>query len=251
MRRAVVVIALAAAAPLFADDVYLKGGGQLTGQIVEQTDESITVDIGGGTMTVRRASVVRIEQNKSPLQEYREKAAQLADDDAEGWRALAKWATAGAMSTMASQAWSKVAAVLPNDPEANQALGRVEYNGRWVTEDQAYTAQGYVKFEGEWMRPGERETILAERRAQEERSRQEQEAQARAAEQEKAERDAQWNAEHEFWHDTPGAYGDATSWPWGGSGVVYWPTTPGAPVAPVRPGNLPARPVQRPAGGRR
>ncbi len=245
MKRAVVVIALAAA-PLFADDVYLKGGGQLTGQIVEQTDESVTVDVGGGTLTVRRSSVVRIEQNTSPLQEYRDKAARLADGDAEGWRALARWATAGAMSTMASQAWSKVAAVLPNDAEANQALGRVRYNGRWVSEDEAFTAQGYTKFEGEWMRPGERETILAERRARQERDRREQEAEMRAAEKEEAERDAQWKAEHEFWHDTPGAYGDATYWPWGGSGVVYWPATPVAPVQPpsrpVRPANLPARP---------
>ncbi len=234
MKRAVVVIALAAA-PVLADDVYLKGGGQLTGQIVEQTDDSITVDVGGGTMTVRRASVVRVERSASPLQEYRAKAAQLAADDAEGWRALARWASAGVMSTMASQAWAKVAAVLPNDPEANQALGRVSYNGRWVSEDEAYAAQGYVKFEGEWMRPGERSTILAERQAQAKAEEQAHRQREAAAEQEKRDKDAAWNAEHEFWHETPNAYGDATTWPWGGSGVVYLPPPPAAPARPAAP----------------
>ena len=238
MRYGVVVIALVAA-PLFADDVYLKGGGQITGQIVAQTDESVTVDVGGGTMTVRRSSVVRIEQNTSPLQEYREKASRIAEGDAEGWRELARWATAGAMGTMASQAWSKVVEVLPDDPEANRALGRVQYGGRWVTEEERFRAEGYVQFEGEWMKPGERQAILQDRRAQEDAARREQEAQMQANAQAKAERDAQWEAEHEFWHDTPQNNG-LTYWPWGYAPAI-WPSTPAQGAAPVRPATLPAR----------
>ena len=240
MKRAVVVIALVAA-PVLADDVYLRGGGQITGEIVEQSADSVTVNIGGGNLTVKMASVVRIEKSVSPLQEYKERASRIPEGDAEAWRELARWATAGAMATMASQAWSKVAELVPSDPEANRALGRVQYNGQWVTEEQSFRAQGYVQFEGEWMRPGERETILAERRASDEADRQEREAQARADEEAKKNRDAQWEAEHEFWHDTSTQYGDATYWPWGGSGVVYWPSVPVQPSRPAHPANLPAR----------
>jgi hypothetical protein len=239
VKRAVVVIALAAA-PLLADDVYLRGGGQITGEIVDRSADSVTVDVGGGTLTVRMASVVRIEESVSPLAEYRARAARIPDGDAEAWRELARWATAGAMATMASEAWSKVAAVLPDDPEANRALGRVQYNGRWVTEEESFRAQGYVKFEGEWMTPGERQAILQERRAQEDASRREQEAHMAASEQAKRDRDAQWEAEHEFWHDTPTQYGDATYWPWG-SGVVYWPTVPVQQPRPGGPANLPGQ----------
>ena len=54
-----------------ADEVHLKGGGRLTGEIVEQTAENITVDIGAGRMTVQMSTVVRIDKSASPLQEYR------------------------------------------------------------------------------------------------------------------------------------------------------------------------------------
>ena len=130
VRRGVLVIALVAA-PLFADDVYLRGGGQITGQIVERSGDSVTVDIGAGTLKVKTSSVVRIEKSMSPFQEYREQASKIPKGDAEAWRKLARWATGRAMVTMAGQAWSKVLAILPDDPEANRALGRVQLDGRW------------------------------------------------------------------------------------------------------------------------
>ena len=153
MRRGIVVIALVAA-PLLADDVYLRGGGQITGEIVEQTDETVTVNIGGGTMSVRMSSVVRIEKGASPIQEYRARAEKIPAGDAEAWRELARWAADEGLATLSGQAYSRVVAILPNDPEANRALGRVQLDGRWVTEAESYRAQGFVEFEGEWMTTG-------------------------------------------------------------------------------------------------
>lgn len=239
MKRVVVVIALAAA-PLLADDVYLPGGGQITGEIVDRSADSVTVDVGGGTLTVRMSSVVRIEKSVSPLAEYRARAARIPAGDAEAWRELARWATSRALATVASQAWSKVVAVLPDDPEANRALGRVQYGGRWVTEEESYRAQGYIEFEGEWMTPDERQAILNDRRAREAADRKEREAQLRADEEANRERDLQWKTEHEFWHDSPAQFGDATYWPWG-VGVMYWPSTPVQGPEPVRPVTLPAQ----------
>lgn len=138
------VIALVAA-PLLADDVYLRGGGQITGQIVEQTDERVTVDIGAGTMSVRMASVVRIEKGASPIQEYQARAEKIPAGDAEAWRELARWAADEGLATMSGQAYSRVVAVLPNDPEANRALGRVQLGGTWVTEAESYRIETQVK----------------------------------------------------------------------------------------------------------
>ena len=45
MKRAIVIIALAAA-PVFADEVFLRGGGQITGEVISQTDDSVTVEDG-------------------------------------------------------------------------------------------------------------------------------------------------------------------------------------------------------------
>ena len=243
MRGSIAVVALVAA-PLFADEVYLKGGGRVTGEIVERSDSSVTVDIGSGTISVRTASIVRIEANVSPSQEYRRRAAAIPAGDAEAWRELARWARGEALATQASQAWSRVVAVLPDDEEANQALGRVRLDGRWVSEEESYLARGFIEFEGEWMTPGERQAILNDRLARDQADRQAETARLTAEQQATAEREAREEAERDaFLSGGLPQYGDPVNWGWG-YGPVYWPTTP---VDLGRPG----RPATLPSGGRR
>ena len=224
MKRAIVVIALAAV-PVFADDVYLQGGGQITGEIVEQTEDSVTVDIGGGgTISAHMSNVVRIEKSTSPLQEYRARAAKIPAGDAEAWRKLARWATGEALSSQAGKAYSQVVAILPDDQEANRALGRVQVDGRWVTEEESYLARGYVKFENEWMTPGERQAILTDRQASEEADRQANAAAIQSIEAEQKAEKEQKAAEREAARrDGLPRYGDPVYWGWGG-GPSHWPS---------------------------
>jgi hypothetical protein len=213
-----------AAAPLFADVVHLKGGGRITGEIVEQTAESVTVNIGGGNLSVGAGSVVRIEKSSSPVQEFRARAASIPPGDAEAWRELGDWAASGGQATLASQAYTQVVAIVPDDPEANRALGRIQYNGAWVTEEEAYRAQGYVEFEGEWMRPAERQSILAERKAEEEAYQRTEEARMQAEEADRREREAQEEAERRaFMTGGLPQYGDPIPW---GYGPGSWPVQP-------------------------
>ena len=224
MKRVIVVIALAAV-PVFADDVYLEGGGQVTGEIVEQTEDSVTVDVGGGgTITAHMSNVVRIEKSTSPLQEYRARAGSISAGDAEAWRKLARWATGNALSSQAAKAYSQVVAILPDDQEANRALGRVQVDGRWVTEEESYLAQGYVEFEGEWMTPGERQQILASRQTREVADRQANDAAIQSIEAEQKAEKEQKAAEREAaQRDGLPRYGDPVYWGWGG-GPSYWPS---------------------------
>lgn len=218
LKRAIVIIALAAV-PAFADDVYLRGGGQITGEIVEQTEDSVTVDVGGGgTMTAHMSSVVRIEKSTSPLQEYRERAASIPAGDAQAWRELAQWAQGRMLLTQSAKAYSQVVAILPDDEEANHALGRVKLNGQWVSEEDSYRAQGYIQFEGEWMTPAERQRILSDRQARQQAADKENQAAIQAidsqqAAEKKAEEDKR-NAE-EAWRN-PVSWGH-------GHGPGYWP----------------------------
>ncbi len=243
MKRAIVVIALVAA-PVFADEVYLKGGGRFSGEIVEQTEDSVTVDIGGGYLTAPMSKVVRIEEGVSPLAEYRERAAGIPPGDAEAWRELARWATSKTLSSQSWEAYSQVVAILPDDDEANRALGRVLLNGKWVTEDESYRARGYIEFENQWMTPAERKAILAERQAQEQADRQANEAEIRAIQ---ADIDAEQQREDEEFErqtsrfDRLQDYGEPVDWGWGG-GPAYWPS----PVVYTQPVELGAAPV----GGR-
>jgi tetratricopeptide (TPR) repeat protein len=172
--------------------------------------------------------VVRIEEGRSALQEYEERASRLPAADANALIALGEWASAQGLSSQASEAYHRALAASPNDPRANTALGNVQVNGRWVSEDEGYRAKGYVKFEGEWMTPTEHDAILRERaaEAEQERRRREseqrsREAEARAQEAEARARKAEAEAEEaqEASEGIPLWYG------WGG-GPVSWPTRP-------------------------
>ena len=222
MKRGIVIIIALAATPVFADDVYLRGGGQITGEIVEQTEDSVTVDIGGGgTITARMSSVVRIEKGTSPLQEYRARAEGIADGDAEAWRELARWATNRALSSQALKAWTQVVSILPDDPEANHALGRVQLNGRWVSEVESYRAQGYIEFEGQWMTPAERQAILADRKDREAADRRANEARIKEIDAEiQEDKQRKEDARREAWNRNP------VPWGWG-YGPTYWPPNTG------------------------
>jgi len=64
-----------------ADEVFLKGGGQLSGRIVTRTATTVEVDVGAGRIGVPASSVLRIEEGRSPLHEYEERAGRLAAAD--------------------------------------------------------------------------------------------------------------------------------------------------------------------------
>ena len=238
VRWHVVVLALAAS-PLLGDELFLKGGGRVTGEIVGETEETMTVDIGAGNMTVQKSAVVRIERSASPLQQYRAQAAMLAPEDVEGWRNLGRSAEGQGLTMQAREAFTKVKAVLPDDPEANKVLGLVLLDGHWITEKESFTARGFVFFEDEWMMPAEREAILGERQAREEADRQALDAQIAADQAEQAEQEAREEAENDIWTgpldnlDEIPAYG-------GNYGYVptYWPSQPGNLPGSAR---LPAR----------
>jgi hypothetical protein len=227
VRRAIVLVVLVAV-PAFADEIYLRGGGRISGEIVSRTEDSVTVDIGGGTLTAKMSSVVRIEESVSPLQEYRARAAKVPAGDAEAWRELARWATGETLSSQAAEAYEQVLAVLPKDEEANRALGRVLLNGSWVSEEESYRSRGYVEFEGEWVTPGERQAILTERQARKEADRREIDAKVRDIEAEQRaekEREARERAESDSW----ARMGDPVYWGWG-AGPTTWPgVTPSQP----------------------
>ena len=162
MRHLVIVAFLLLLVPALAgaDDVILKGGGKVSGRILSRTDTAVEVDIGAGIITVPMTSVVRIDQKRSALDDYYERAQAVRADDAAGWLQLGKWASSQGLGTQARTAFENVVTIDPGNVEANTALGRVLMDGRWVSQEESYRARGYVQFEGEWMSPAERDAIV-------------------------------------------------------------------------------------------
>jgi hypothetical protein len=226
-RTLTLVLAAAVLAPAAgADDVYLKSGGQLSGRIVSRSATKIEVDVGAGVIGVPAASVLRIEEGRSALHEYQERANRVAPGDVEAWLALGEWASDQGLGSQAREAYSRAQAAAPNDPRANEALGNVHMNGRWVSEDEAYQARGYVRYGGEWITPAEHEAMLRERavEAQIEHEQREgeiraREAEARAQEAEARARQAAAEAAEQTSEGLPLWYG------WG-AGPTAWPSGP-------------------------
>jgi hypothetical protein len=219
-----------------ADELFLKSGGRLSGRIVTRTATEVTIDIGAGRITVPTSSVTRIQDGRSTLHEYEDRAGRIPAGDVNAWLALGDWASAAGLGTQASEAYHRALAAAPDNARANQALGRVQSGGRWLSQEESYQERGYVRFEGEWMTLAEQQAILSQRAAEgeQERVRREadqrvREAEARAEEAEQRAKEAQAKADEP--EGLPLWYG------WG-AGPVAWPTGP-IVTRPAQP-NTPA-----------
>jgi hypothetical protein len=192
VRRSVGLLAAAVyALPLSAEQVILKNGGRVSGVLLERSATRVVLQIGPGTMALPMSSVERIVEGISPLATFQDRAARLSPIDRDGWTELGVWARDQGLETQARDCFSRALALDPRNPIAQAGVGNVLVDGRWLTQDDAYRVKGYVRYEGAWMYPEEREAMIREReerradlRAEADRRArvEEAEAQARAAE---------------------------------------------------------------------
>lgn len=157
-----VVFAFAAAS--FADEVFLVGGGRVTGVVVERNEKTIVLDVGAGRVALPLSRVERVVASRSALAAFRERAQSLAPDDLPGWLALAYWAQERSLGTPAREAFERVLRLDPQNAAAQAAVGNVQQDGRWMTPEESFKARGLVAFEGSWITPAERDSIRRDRR---------------------------------------------------------------------------------------
>ncbi len=211
------------AAPAVADEIFLRGGGRVSGVIVQRTAEAITIETAPGLLTLSVKRVEKIVEARSAVEEFQDRASRLAPGDVNGWAALARWAADHDLVTHSREAWQRVLAVDPAHPEANTALSRVQLGGEWVTESEAYRARGYVEYEGRWVTPAEHEALLQQEAAEEAARLQNREAELRVREAEARAREAEAHArEAESAGSTPDE-GIPLWWGWGGGVPLYPP----------------------------
>ena len=237
MKRVALLVALLPTT-LLADVVILKSGGRVSGRIVQRSETSVEVDVGAGTVTLAMDRVERIEESRSSLDDYHDRAGRLAPNDVDGWLALGRWASSKSLSAQAGEAYHRVLAVDPTNAEANQALGNVQVDGRWVSEAESYRARGYVQYEGEWMTPAQRDALVSSRRAQADADLRHAESDARVREAEARAQDAEARADQA--EADADSEGDGIPLWWGawGPGPGSWP---GPQTRPSQPTTLPAR----------
>jgi hypothetical protein len=264
LTAAAAVVALSAS--VHAEQVVLKNGGRVNGILLERTRTHVVMQVGPGQVSIPLASVERVVEGRSALSVFAERSARLAGNDRSGWLELGLWARDAGLDTQARESFARVLALDPQNPTAHAALGDVLLDGRWVDADAAHRARGYVRFEGSWMLPEERDEMLRDRaaRREEQRARAEtetrvQEAEARARAAEAAAREAEAAAAG-YGYGMPIGYYDPYGVVIGGAGVQRQRSrpphagaghrTPHTRPEPLRPSSInPPRSNERADGG--
>ncbi len=215
-----IVGGLLAASAAQGDEVILKNGGRLTGRVVERTAARLTIETGPGTIVLAMSRVDRIVEGRSALGVFTERAAELSPDDVGGWADLARYAEERDLPTQARQAWNRVLAREPGNPEANAGVGRVQVSGAWMSSDEAYRSRGYVFYEGRWVTPSEHDALVRERLADEAAARDARESRVRVREAEARAEEAETRAREAREASEAASSGIPYDYVWG-SGPFY------------------------------
>jgi len=224
-----------------ADEVYLRGGGHVSGVIVERTSHVVVLETGPGRVSVPLSRVERIEDGRSALESYQEQARSLDPLDVAGWARLARWAEDHDLATVARETWQRVLWLDPSHPEANAALGRLAVDGEWMDEAEAHRRLGHVQYQGRWVTPAEHEALVRERQAERQDARERVEAELRVREAEARAREAEARArEAEAYADADQGVTNGIPYDW----VIY-----GSGAGYVSPGLRPDRPHRPPGQG--
>lgn len=222
---------------LVADVVLLKGGGRLSGRITKQTADKVLVDVGDGILGVSMDRVEKIEKGSTSLDDFDGRAAKLGPKDVNGWRDLALWASSKGLLNQSRAAYQRVLAIAPDDPEARRALGFVQVDGRWLTEEESYRARGFVKYDGEWITPAEAQVAQATAAKEQARG----DAAKRASDAEFAANMDRLRKQEEAKRAQEAQdrmRNDPVSWSAWGYGVAYWPNA-GTISQPATPTGVP------------
>ncbi len=165
-------LAIAALVSAAADEVYLRDGRVLEGEVIS-APEAPVVDLraGSGSLVAishfERAQVLRISFGVSAreqgLQELRARRAALgAGGAAEDWWALSQHARDLGDALMAKECATETLARDRDHAEAAKQLGLTRSHGIWMRANEVATDRGEVLYRGRWMSWAARDQLLAE-----------------------------------------------------------------------------------------
>lgn len=157
-RLSIVAILLGFVGVSHGDIIRLQSSGQLRGKITfEPTDAEslfrITL-LSGATLEVAADQVVAFEKRSLRVEQYESKAKQTADTLAAQWE-LAEWCRTNLLEEQRATHLSRVIDFDPKHRKAHYGLGHTLKDGKWLTKDeydQSRREEGYVKFNGKWIR---------------------------------------------------------------------------------------------------
>lgn len=161
----VVVLALGAAPAARADRIHLRGGGEISGVVLddpEQPDRVVVQTEGSARpLVLDKGQVVRVTPVPGPLDEY-VAGRDGVEPTAQAQYDFALWCEESKLPGPAQIHYQKAVAIDPNFGPAHKKLGHVRQASRWVTYDQQREAQGLIKHKGRWISQAEKRRLDAQ-----------------------------------------------------------------------------------------
>ncbi len=147
------------AVPALADDVYLVNGRKFEGVIAETTDTQVRIRMQGGTLSLPREQVLRVDQGDSNLAEYLRRKDLLKKDPttrAADWLLLSHWAHVRELDQAARESALAAAALDPRLEGLSPVLRSYGYVldpqlDRWIPYADSMRRQGFVQVNGQWV----------------------------------------------------------------------------------------------------
>lgn len=118
-----------------ADIVHLKDGRTLEGEVISETDESVLLKTRHGNVEIFKSHIERIEKKPLPSQLYRQKAAALEDNDAEGHYRLALWCKQQKLEKEYIFELERVITINSDHAAARRALGYERTGDSWIKKE--------------------------------------------------------------------------------------------------------------------
>lgn len=168
---AALLLGLVPLAPAWGDTVYLANGRTFENVIAETTGTEVKIRMPGGSLSLPRSHVLRVESSDSNFAEYlRRKEAIRRSASAADWLELAQWARRQGLEQGAREA-ALAAAHL--DPRIEGVAPLLRSQGyvldpqldRWIPYEDSMRRRGFVFADGQWI---SREESAARQRAREE-----------------------------------------------------------------------------------
>jgi tetratricopeptide (TPR) repeat protein len=119
---------LAIGSAALADTIILTNGDKIEGEILEEGSQGVKVQTKYGPITLSRRSIRKIIKEGPTEAEYKEKAAELAQDHAE----LGDWCKEQGLEEEAKKHYEMALKFNPDNADARKALGFVKKGDKWV-----------------------------------------------------------------------------------------------------------------------
>jgi hypothetical protein len=137
-----------------AEVFVLTNGGRISGELVNRNEKPrkqyIIKMAGEGQITLAASQVEQVLNHRPEEDEY-ERIRPAYPDTAEGQWALAEWCRQQKLSVERETHLKRIIELDPNHVEARHALGYVQIEGKWTTQDAKMIEQGYKRYKGRWM----------------------------------------------------------------------------------------------------